>query len=39
MNTFVFVGLVMLAEAWIVWMAYTVGHHSGWLDGWEERRK
>jgi hypothetical protein len=38
MNTLVFVGLVMAAEAWIVWLAYCMGFNNGWLDGWDERR-
>jgi len=38
MNTIVFVGLLMLAELFVVWIAYSVGQAAGWIQGWEERR-
>jgi hypothetical protein len=37
MNTLVFVGLVMAAEAWIVWLAYCMGVNNGWLDAMDRR--
>ncbi len=37
MNTFIFVSLVLIAEVVIVWLAYCMGHDTGWLDGWEQR--
>jgi hypothetical protein len=38
MNTFVFVGLLMMAEVFVVLIAYSLGHAAGWLEGWEDRR-
>jgi len=37
-GTLAFVGLMMLAEVVIVWLAYYAGHTAGWFDGWEDRR-
>jgi hypothetical protein len=37
MNTFVFVGLLMLAEVFVVWIAYALGHAAGWLEGMDKR--
>ncbi len=36
-NTLTFIALVIIAEAAIVWLAYTMGWQTGWLDGWDER--
>jgi hypothetical protein len=38
MNTVAFVGLLMLAEVYVVWIAYSLGYASGWLEGMESRR-
>ena len=38
-NTLTFVGLVMLAEVVIVWLAYHMGFQNGWLNGWDQRGK
>jgi hypothetical protein len=38
MNTFVFIGLLMLAEVYVVWTAYSLGQAAGWIQGWEDRR-
>ncbi len=38
-NCITFVALVAIAELAVVWLAYSMGHQSGWLAGWEERRK
>jgi hypothetical protein len=38
MNTFVFVGLLMLAEVFVLWIAYSFGQAAGWIEGWEARR-
>jgi hypothetical protein len=37
-NTLTFAALVVAAEAWIVWLAYCMGHSNGWCDGMEDRR-
>jgi hypothetical protein len=39
MNTLTFVAIVALGEIVVVWLAYSLGHQSGWLAGWEERRE
>lgn len=36
-GTLAFVGLMMLAEAAIVWLVYCAGYTSGWFSGWEDR--
>lgn len=36
-NTLTFVGVVMLAEVAIVWLAYCMGFQNGWLNGWDQR--
>lgn len=36
-NTLTFVGLVLLAEVWLVWLAYCVGHSAGWCEGMDTR--
>jgi hypothetical protein len=38
MNTLVFAGLIILAQAYVVWIAYSLGHSTGWLEGVEMRR-
>lgn len=38
-NTLTFVALAMIAEAWIVWLAYSMGHASGWCEGMDNRRE
>jgi len=38
MNTPVFVGLLALAEVYVVWISYSLGHATGWLEGMEIRR-
>ena len=37
MNTLTFVGLVMIVEVAVVWVAYSLGVQNGWLKGWEDR--
>lgn len=37
-NTLTFVGVAMLVEVAMVWIAYAMGVQNGWLQGWEDRR-
>jgi hypothetical protein len=37
MNTLVFAWLLILAQAYVVWIAYSLGHANGWLEGMETR--
>ena len=39
MNTLAFIALVAIAEIAVVWLAYALGHETGWLDGWDAGRK
>jgi hypothetical protein len=39
MNTLTFIALLAIAELAVVWLAYALGHESGWIAGWEQRRK
>jgi hypothetical protein len=36
-GTLAFVGLMMLAEAVIVWLAYQMGFSNGWVSGLDKR--
>jgi len=38
MNTLVFASIIVAGEAFIVWLAYSMGFHNGWLTGWDTRR-
>jgi hypothetical protein len=38
LNTLTFIALIAIAEAAVVWLAYSLGHESGWLDGWDQRQ-
>lgn len=38
MNTLVFIGLLIMAEVWIVWLAYSMGHSAGWCEGMDTRK-
>ena len=39
MNSITFFALGAVAQIAVVWLAYSMGHESGWLDGWEQRRE
>jgi hypothetical protein len=38
MNTLVFVGIILVAEIIVLWMAYQFGFSNGWIDGLDKRR-
>jgi hypothetical protein len=33
MNTIVFIGIVLIAEIAVLWMAYEFGFSTGWING------
>jgi hypothetical protein len=37
-STITFLGVLMLAEAAVVWLAYCMGHSVGWCEGAENRQ-
>jgi hypothetical protein len=37
MNTLVFIGIILVAEIIVLWMAYELGFSNGWLEGTEGR--
>ena len=39
MNTVVFFVVGMLGQIGVIWLAYSVGHEDGWLDGWDDKRR
>jgi hypothetical protein len=38
MNTFVFIGIILVAEIIVLWMAYELGFSNGWVGGLDKRR-
>ncbi len=36
-NTLTFMAIAVLFEAWIVWLAYSLGYSSGWCEGMDDR--
>jgi hypothetical protein len=38
MNTFVFIGIILVAEIIVLWMAYELGFSNGWINGLDRRR-
>ena len=38
MNTIVFIGIILVAEIIVLWMAYELGFSNGWIDGLDRRR-